>query len=167
MHWVHTACFPASQHTSQHIQCWKSYAVTYGLALLKMGIMMPETCWASGLLINHSFLHLAGLTRHFIVRMHGHTNMKHWMHFRRSQAAIMFFCTQKWRKDVTSLKQIKYHWHYLREKKTKVQLKLRRNISEINYITNFWLHLFIHCITNVHNIQNAVSCKLLNSTCVC
>ena len=35
-------------------------------ALLKMGIMMPETCWANGLLINHNLLHLVGLTRHFI-----------------------------------------------------------------------------------------------------
>jgi len=33
--------------------------------LLKMGIMMPETCWAKGLLINHNLLHLVGLTCHF------------------------------------------------------------------------------------------------------
>jgi len=46
------------------------------LALLKRGIMMPETCWANGLLINHNLLHLVGLTRHFILRMHGHTNIK-------------------------------------------------------------------------------------------
>jgi len=50
----HTACFPAPQDTSQHIKCWKPYAVIYGLALLKMGVMMPETCWANGLLINHN-----------------------------------------------------------------------------------------------------------------
>ena len=48
-----------------HTVCWKPYAVTYGLALLKMGIRMPETCWANGLLINHNLLHLVGLTRHF------------------------------------------------------------------------------------------------------
>jgi len=35
-------------------------------ALLIMGIMMPETCWANGLLINHNLLHLVGLTHHFI-----------------------------------------------------------------------------------------------------
>jgi len=50
---VHTNCFPASQDTSQHIKCWKPCAVIYSLALLKMGIMMLETCWANGLLINH------------------------------------------------------------------------------------------------------------------
>jgi len=46
--------FPASQDTSQHIECWKPYALIYGLALLKMGIMMPETRWSNGLLINHN-----------------------------------------------------------------------------------------------------------------
>ena len=54
VHTVHTACFPASQDSSQHIKCWKPYAVIYGLVLLKMGIMMPETCWANGLVINHN-----------------------------------------------------------------------------------------------------------------
>ena len=63
---VHTACFQASQDSSQHIKCWKPYAVTYGLALLKTGVMMPKTCWTNGLLINHNLLHLVGLTRHFI-----------------------------------------------------------------------------------------------------
>ena len=48
---------------------WKPCAVTYGLALLKMGIMMPETCWANGLLMNHNLLHLVGLTSHFIMIM--------------------------------------------------------------------------------------------------
>jgi len=37
--------------TSQHMKCWKPYAVIHGLALVKIGIMMPETCWANGLLI--------------------------------------------------------------------------------------------------------------------
>jgi len=46
--------------------CWIPYAVTYGLVLLKMGIMMPETCWANGLLIKHNLLHLVGLTCHVI-----------------------------------------------------------------------------------------------------
>jgi len=37
---------PASQDSSQHIKCWKPYAVIYSCALLKMGIMVPKTCWA-------------------------------------------------------------------------------------------------------------------------
>jgi hypothetical protein len=37
-----------------HIKCWKPYAVIYGLALLKMGIMVPETCRTNGWLINHN-----------------------------------------------------------------------------------------------------------------
>jgi len=36
------------------LQCWKPYAAIYGLALLKMGTTVPETCWATGLLINHN-----------------------------------------------------------------------------------------------------------------
>jgi len=47
-------CLPASQYSSQHIKCWKPYAVMYGLALLKMGTMVPETCWVIGLSINHN-----------------------------------------------------------------------------------------------------------------
>ena len=50
----HLICFPAPQDTSQHIKCWKPYAVRYNLALLKIGIMKPETCRANGLLINHN-----------------------------------------------------------------------------------------------------------------
>ena len=52
----------------QHIKCWKPYAVIYGATLLKMGIMMTETCWAYGLLINHNLLHLVGLTSHFVLK---------------------------------------------------------------------------------------------------
>ena len=51
---VHTTCLPVSQDSSQHIKCWKPYAVIYGLALLKVGIIVPETWWANGLLINHN-----------------------------------------------------------------------------------------------------------------
>jgi len=29
---------------ASNIKCWKPYAVIYGLALLKMGIMMREKC---------------------------------------------------------------------------------------------------------------------------
>ena len=51
---VHTNCLPASQDSSQHIKCWKLYAVIYGLVLLKIGTVVPETCWANRLLINHN-----------------------------------------------------------------------------------------------------------------
>ena len=55
VHRMHTACSPAPQDTSQHTKSWKPYAVICGLALLKMGIMMPETCCDNGLLlINHN-----------------------------------------------------------------------------------------------------------------
>jgi len=74
---LHLTCWLVSWGAGQYIKCWKLYAVVYGQVLLKMGMMMPETCWANGLLINKSYLlHLVGLTRHFILRMHGHTNIK-------------------------------------------------------------------------------------------
>jgi len=38
----------------QHLLRWKPYAVIYSLALLKMGIMVPETCWAKCWLISHN-----------------------------------------------------------------------------------------------------------------
>jgi len=44
----------ASQDSSQHIKCWKQYAGIYGLAFLKMGIMVLETCWTKCWLINHN-----------------------------------------------------------------------------------------------------------------
>ena len=34
--------------------CCLEHAAMYGLALLQVGIMVPETCWANGLLINHN-----------------------------------------------------------------------------------------------------------------
>ena len=56
VHCVHglLTCFLVSQDTSKHIKCRKPYAVIYGIALIKIGIMMTETCWANGLLINHN-----------------------------------------------------------------------------------------------------------------
>ena len=45
----------------------KTICSNIGLALLKIGIMMSETCRAHGLLINHNLLHLVGLTRHFML----------------------------------------------------------------------------------------------------
>ena len=44
IHTVHTACDPAPHIHSQHNQCRTPYAVTHGLVLLMMGIMMPGTC---------------------------------------------------------------------------------------------------------------------------
>jgi len=44
LHSVHTAYDPAPHNHSQHNQCRTPYAVIYGLVLLMMGIMMPETC---------------------------------------------------------------------------------------------------------------------------
>jgi len=44
-HTVHTARVTAPHYHSQHNQCRTPYAVIHGLVLLKMGIMMPETCW--------------------------------------------------------------------------------------------------------------------------
>jgi len=43
----------ASQDSSQHIKCWKPYAVIEGIELLKMGLMVPDTCWTKFSLINH------------------------------------------------------------------------------------------------------------------
>ena len=81
---VHTTCLPASQNSCQHfnplnaelnpiyhllallgahhilhfsrirVKCWKPYAVVYSLALLKVGTVVPETCWVIGLSINHN-----------------------------------------------------------------------------------------------------------------
>jgi hypothetical protein len=118
---VHTACFPDPQDTSQHIKCWKPYAVIYGLALLKMGIMMPEARRANGLLINHNLLYQVGLTLHFILtlilltwriwwapnnasrwqmgfnsalrglKMYGHTNVKYYLLLTKAM------CSLKWK----------------------------------------------------------------------
>jgi len=44
IHTVHTAYDPAPHNHSQHNQCRTPYAVTHGLFLLMMGIMLPETC---------------------------------------------------------------------------------------------------------------------------
>jgi len=44
LHTVHTANDPAPHNLNQYNQCRTPYAVTHGLVLLMMGIMMPETC---------------------------------------------------------------------------------------------------------------------------
>ena len=50
-HTVHTACVPTPHNHSQHNQCRTLYAVVHSLVLLKMGIMMPETCRDTSLII--------------------------------------------------------------------------------------------------------------------
>ena len=53
---VHTTCLAAfpPKDSCQNFKSWKPYAVAYSLALLKMGTMVPETCWFIGLSINHN-----------------------------------------------------------------------------------------------------------------
>jgi len=65
------------KHQPAHIVL-KTICSNISLALLKMGIMIPEICWANGLLKKkkHNLFHLVGLTRHFILRMQGDTNIK-------------------------------------------------------------------------------------------
>ena len=59
-----------NQHSTPH-------AVTC-LVLLKMGIMMPETCWDS---VDNKYLTVAScwfsLSLHNLLTMHGHRNLKH------------------------------------------------------------------------------------------
>ena len=42
----------APHNHNQYSRCRTPYAIVYSLVLLKMGIMMPETCWGSSLIIN-------------------------------------------------------------------------------------------------------------------
>ena len=49
---VHTARVPVPHNHSHHNQCRSPYAAVHTLFLLMMGIMMPETCWDKGLIIN-------------------------------------------------------------------------------------------------------------------
>ena len=49
--WKQAVCTRCTQPASQML---KTICRIYGLALLKMDIMMPGTCWANGLLINHN-----------------------------------------------------------------------------------------------------------------
>jgi len=51
-HTVYTTRVAAPHNHSQHNQCRTTYAVVHSLVLLKMGIMMSETCWDRSLIIN-------------------------------------------------------------------------------------------------------------------
>jgi len=44
LHTMLTAYDQAADNHSQHTQCRTPHAVIYGLDLLTMGIMLPETC---------------------------------------------------------------------------------------------------------------------------
>jgi len=52
LHTVHTVYDPTPHNHGQHNQCRTPYAAVHSLVLLKMGIMMPETCWDRSLTIN-------------------------------------------------------------------------------------------------------------------
>jgi len=43
-HTVHTVCAPAPHNHSKHNQCRTPYVEVRSLVLLKLGIVMPETC---------------------------------------------------------------------------------------------------------------------------
>ena len=49
---VHTARVQAPHNHSHHNRCRTPYAEVHTLVLLKMGIMMTETCWDRDLIIN-------------------------------------------------------------------------------------------------------------------
>ena len=40
----HLMLLAGAKAPTSNIKCWKPYAIIYGLALLKMGIVVPETC---------------------------------------------------------------------------------------------------------------------------
>ena len=74
---VHTARVPAPHNHSHHNQCRTPYAAVHTLVLLMMGIMMPETCWDKGLIINVRFVASCWfLSLHPTFTMHGHTSLK-------------------------------------------------------------------------------------------
>ena len=77
LHTVHTAHGPTPHNHSQHNQCRTPYAVLHSLVLLKMGIMMPETCWDRCLIINTRLVASCWfLSLHTTFMMHGHKRLK-------------------------------------------------------------------------------------------
>ena len=64
-------------HCNILLQCRTPYAVVHGLAVLMMGLMMPETCGDKGLIIN---IRLDAscwfLSLHPTSMMHGYKNLK-------------------------------------------------------------------------------------------
>ena len=59
------------------LQCRTPYAAVHSLVLLKMGIMMPETCWDRRLTINIRLVASCWfLSLHPTFMMHGHKSLK-------------------------------------------------------------------------------------------
>jgi len=76
-HRVHTACDPAPHNHSQHNQCRTPHAVVYSTVLLKIDIMMPETCWNGSLITNIRLVASCWLlSLHPAFTMHGHKSLK-------------------------------------------------------------------------------------------
>ena len=77
LHTVHTARGPTPHNHSQHNQCRTPYVVIHSLVLLKMGIMMPETCWDRSLVIKTRLVASCWfLSLHPTFMMHGHKSPK-------------------------------------------------------------------------------------------
>jgi len=88
-HTVHTACDPAPHNHSQHNQFRTPYAVVYGLVLLMMGIMMPETCCDRSLIINIRLIASYWfLSLHPTFMMHGHKSLK-----LKKKKQVIWFCS--------------------------------------------------------------------------
>ena len=76
---VHAAHSPAPHNHSHHNQCRTPYAAVHTLALLMMGMMMPETCWDKSLIINIRLVASCWfLSLHPMFMMHGHKSPKLW-----------------------------------------------------------------------------------------
>ena len=77
LHTVHTARGPTPRNHSQHKKCRTPYAVIHSLVLLKIGIMMPETCFDRSLIINTRLVASCWfLSLHPTFMMHGHKSLK-------------------------------------------------------------------------------------------
>jgi len=71
-HTVHIAHDPAP-----HNQCRTPYAAVHSFVLLKMDMMMPETCWDGSLIINIRLVASCWfLSLHPTFMMHGHRSLK-------------------------------------------------------------------------------------------
>jgi len=80
-----TTHYSTQRHYGSHIlqffhlllQCRTPYAVEHSLVLLKMGTMMPETCWDRCLTINIRLVASCWfLSLHPTFMMHGHKSLK-------------------------------------------------------------------------------------------
>ena len=77
LHTVHTARGPTQHNHSHHNQCRTPYEVIHNLVLLKMGIMMPETCRDRSLIINTRLVASCWfLSLHPTFMMHCHKSLK-------------------------------------------------------------------------------------------